>query len=569
MIQAFAYLIRTSTRNRLASQARRLRQPVYALAALCGLAYFGFVYFRRGESASGGPSVFSPEIGAFVPLLILLYLAWAWVFGADKTALAFTPAEVSFLFPAPVTRRQLIWFKLARGQVQILLTATLWVALFHKGAETLSPVLRVVGFVIFLSTLNLHRLGVALAHASSTEHGWRGARRQALPILVLGAIAATTIWGLWHAVAAAWAMREVSDGLRLVALALQTGPVSVALWPIRATIAVAFADTAAAWVAALPAALAVLLVNLVWVARADHAFEESAAEASALQARKLAALRARRSGGVTPAVHVKTNRTIPLASRGRPWVAIVWKNFMSLMRSGGLQTVLLPGVIAIGVAVGFSERSEVTAKMLVAFVPFLAVMLAFFAPMFTRNDLRTDLLHLPMLKTLPLSGRQIVLAQILGGALPVALGQALLVVAAVIANGNTGTEPSVPLWLMSGLAVASPVVLIALNSANFAIHNGLAVLFPAWIRLGSGGPGGVETMGLGILTFLAVAIALLLLLIVPAAAGAGVYFGIGAHHAAALVAGLVLGSVVLSAEVWLASAALGRAFERVEPTHVA
>ena len=259
MIQAFAYLIRTSTRNRLASQARRLRQPVYALAALCGLAYFWFVYFRRGASVRGGPSVFSPEIGAFVPLLILLYLAWAWVFGADKTALAFTPAEVSFLFPAPVTRRQLIWFKLARGQVQILLTATLWVALFHKGAETLSPVLRVVGFVIFLSTLNLHRLGVALAHASSTEHGWRGARRQALPILVLGAIAATTIWGLWHAVAAAWAMREVSDGLRLVSLALQTGPVSMALWPIRATIAVAFADTAAAWVAALPAADAALL----------------------------------------------------------------------------------------------------------------------------------------------------------------------------------------------------------------------------------------------------------------------------------------------------------------------
>jgi hypothetical protein len=161
------------------------------------------------------------------------------------------------------------------------------------------------------------------------------------------------------------------------------------------------------------------------------------------------------------------------------------------------------------------------------------------------------------------------LAQILGGALPVALGQALLVVAAVIANGNMGTEPSVPLWLMSGLAVASPVVLIALNSANFAIHNGLAVLFPAWIRLGSGGPGGVETMGLGILTFLAVAIALLLLLIVPAAAGAGVYFGIGAHQSAALVAGLMVGSVVLSAEVWLASAALGRAFERVEPTHVA
>jgi ABC-2 type transport system permease protein len=569
VIHAFAYLIRTSTRNRLASQARRLRQPVYALAAVCGLAYFWFVYFRRDASGRAGAPVFSPEIGAFVPLLILLYLAWAWVFGADKTALAFTPAEVSFLFPAPVTRRQLIWFKLARGQVQILLTATLWVALFHKGAETLSPVLRVVGFVIFLSTLNLHRLGVALAHSSSTEHGWRGVRRHALPITVLGGIAAATAWGLWPAVAAAWAMPGVRGGVRLVSLALQTGPVSMALWPIRATISVAFAANAAEWVQALPAALAILVANLVWVARADHAFEESAAEASAIQARKLAAMRARRSGGVTHAVDVKTNRTIPLAPRGSPWVAIVWKNVMSLMRSGGLRTLLWPGVITVSVAIGFSERSEVTAKMLVAFVPFLAVMLAFFAPMFTRNDLRTDLLHLPMLKTLPLSGRQIVLAQILGGALPVALGQALLVVAAVIANGNTGTDKAVALWLMSGFAIASPVVLVALNAANFAIHNGIALLFPAWIRLGSGGPGGVETMGLGILTFLAVAVALLLLLIVPAAVGAGAYFGMGAHQAAGLVVGLVLGSVVLSGELWLLTTALGRAFERVEPTQVA
>lgn len=568
MIGAFAYLIGTSTRNRFASQARRLRQPKYALAAVVGLAYFWFVYFRRGAGMRTGAPIFTPEIGALVPLGILIYLAYAWIFGADKTALAFSPAEVSLLFPAPVSRRQLLGFKLARAQVQILLTATLWVALFHKGAETLPTVLRILGFWIFLSTLNLHRLGVALAHSAGTEHGWRGAKRQVLPALVLGGMAVATAWGLWNAALAAYGAPELRAGIELILAALQTGPASVALWPIRATIGVAFAGNAAEWIRALPAALGVLGVNLIWVARADHAFEEAAAESSAIQAKRIEAMRARRAGGVASTDKVKVNRSIPLAPIGTPGFGIVWKNLLSLMRNGGLQTILWPGVIAIAVALGFARRSEVTAELLLVFVPMTAVMLAFFAPMFTRNDLRADLLHLPMLKTLPLTGRQIVTAQILSGALPVALGQLLLLIAALIANAQLHGKDSVPPWLLTGLAVTSPVVLVALNAANFAIHNGLALLFPAWIKLGAGGPGGIETMGLGILTFLVLAIALLLLLLLPAGVVAGFYLGIGAHQVTAVAAALGVGSAVLAGEVWVLTAALGRAFQRVEPTQV-
>ena len=67
------------------------------MAAVCGLAYFWFVYFRRGAGARAGAPVFSPEIGAFVPLVILGYLAWIWLLGADTSALTFTPAEVMAL----------------------------------------------------------------------------------------------------------------------------------------------------------------------------------------------------------------------------------------------------------------------------------------------------------------------------------------------------------------------------------------------------------------------------------------------------------------------------------------
>ena len=539
------------------------------MAAVCGLAYFWFVYFRRGAGARAGAPVFSPEIGAFVPLVILGYLAWIWLLGADTSALTFKPAEVSFLFPAPVTRRQILGFKLARGQVQVLLTATLWVALFHKGAETLSPPLRVAGFWVFLSTLNLHRLGVALGHAASTSHGWRGVRRQALPIAVLGTIAGVTIWGVWQPVIAAWAEPDARAGLHGLVQALQTGPVRTALWPIRATIELAFAGTTVQWLTALPGALAVLGVNLFWVMWADHAFEESAAEASAIHARKMAARRSRLAGEPAYRTTRRVGRTIPLTPQGSPWVAILWKNVLSLTRSGGLRTLVAPGALAIGIALACAGRSEVAEQFLLLVVPMIALALAFFAPMFTRNDLRTDLLQLPMLKTLPLGGGQIVMAQILAGALPVAVGHTLLVVAAVIANNNIGSGEAAPRWVVSGLAAASPVVLVALNSANFAMHNAMVLLFPSWVRLGSGGTGGVESMGLGILTFVAVAVALLVLLILPTAIGVGVYVGAGAQQLGALVAGLCSASVVVGGELWLLVAALGRAFERIEPSHVA
>ena len=46
MIDALLYLTRTTIRNRLAVQARRLRQPRYALALVLGAVYFWIVLLR-------------------------------------------------------------------------------------------------------------------------------------------------------------------------------------------------------------------------------------------------------------------------------------------------------------------------------------------------------------------------------------------------------------------------------------------------------------------------------------------------------------------------------------------
>ena len=183
MIAAFAYLTLTSTRNKLVQQVKRLRNPRYAIALLLGLGYFWMVFFNSSarEGRNTGPSL-APAFGAIVPIFLLAYVAYLWIVGSDKAALAFTEAEVSLLFTAPVSRRGLIVYKLVRAQIAVLTTSILWMFLFHRSGE--SGPERVIASWAFLSTISLHRLGVALIRASHLEHGAQGVRRTRLAIIL-------------------------------------------------------------------------------------------------------------------------------------------------------------------------------------------------------------------------------------------------------------------------------------------------------------------------------------------------------------------------------------------------
>ena len=71
-----------------------------------------------------------------------------------------------------------------------------------------------------------------------------------------------------------------------------------------------------------------------WVLHTNAAFEEAALEASVERARRIEALRNR---GAARGGRVRARRRVPaLAPTGRPAVAIVWKNFVCLLRTGQL-----------------------------------------------------------------------------------------------------------------------------------------------------------------------------------------------------------------------------------------
>lgn len=566
MTGAFWYLIRISMRNRLQRQASRLKNPRYAVAFALGLVYFWFFFLRNTRSARMDETTTSVML-AFAGVAVLGYLAWSWVFGTDRTALAFTRAEVAMLFTAPVSRRSLILYKLARSQLGILVSVVIWSVILNRAGDPVASFMRSLGLWAAMSTLSLHRLGIGLWRAGATELGARGARRSLPALLVfVSAVSAVgwSFWSHWSWVSGAGDARGIFEAIIGIT---DLPPASIVFYPVRLVFAPVMLREPGPWAFAFMQSMLLLALHVWWVLTSDAAFEESAAEASEHRAKQIEQMRARRGGGVVVDVKSK-RRTLRLAATGAPAVAIVWKNALWMMRTSQLRALLIPPVMLLGGLLAFGIRDPKMGLVFAILCGVFIVMLLVFGPMSMRNDLRSDLLHLPMLKTLPIPGRDVVLAQVMSGALSLVVSQMLLTGVAYIGlTFAPGTSP-VPAQVLVACAIASPLFLLALNAANFTLHNGMALLFPGWVRLGERGPGGVEATGQMMLTSIATLVALALLLVVPALAGGLGYLAFSTEMGTGVLVGLLVAAAVLAAETWFMIAGLGRAFESVEPAQI-
>ena len=565
---ALWYLLRTTARNRLRRQIARVRNPRYALAFVLGLVYFWFVFLRPGAPRPpDGDPITGSVMPALLAIIFVLVIAYSWIFGADRTSLAFSPAEVAMLFPAPVSRRALIVYKLARTQLTILISTMFWVILTRRGVGPLPGIFRAVALWTVFSTLSMHRLGIALLRSGMTEFGAGGARRSVPAVTVIVVILATIGAGLWGTRGALQAAPDASALVRTVLAAFEAPPAGIALLPFTLLFAPFFTTTVVAWGTAMVPALVILGLNTWWVLRSDAAFEEVAAEASAKQAKRLADFRARRTvGGVVTSKSAK--RTIALRPTGPPAVAILWKNTIWLLRTGQLRGLLLPAGLAAVATIIFGRNGGQFGTIIGSVSVVFALMLLLFGPIIMRNDLRSDLLHLPMLKTLPLAGRDVVLVQILSGASVIAVAQLLLVWIGGFAFSLSAEARKVPAEALFAAMIAAPALLLVLTGAMFALHNGAALLFPGWVRLGEHAPGGIEAMGQMMMMSVAMLLSMTLLLMVPVLGGAIAWFAFRAELGTAVLAAMLVTAALLAAELFPLIAGLGRAFDRVEPTQV-
>jgi hypothetical protein len=561
MTGAFVYLTVCSFRNRLRSRLKRLRQPRYLAGLVVGVLYMWFFFIRptgRMPASSVGPgAAFSSDaIQAGMSVLFFIIVALTWLIPTRRGAIDFTRAEVQFLFTAPVTRRQLIHYKLVRGQTGALLSSVIFALIMRPGSWLAA--LRVMsGLWLTFGLLNLHVTGVTLSRASLMEHGASGWRRFGLPVLLVGGAAVTLIGVVianYSTLASHELGRELFDELTRVAT---TGVAGVILWPFRAAVSLTSATSAEGFLTALGSVAVLFVLNYVWVVRSDTAFEEASAE--------VAEKRVSHPAAPQPKVSKRVKTPFRLGARGRIETAILWKNLILVSRYLSIAMLfrLLP-LVVIFIAFSLGSRAGVP-QMLGFFTVALIFMVVLMGPMMARNDLRQDLSNLATLKTWPVSGTTLLRGEVLA---PTALLSALalpLVGTAAVLLTPTMMKAGVSLVDQTAIAAAALILAPALILGQVVLQNAIAVILPAWAGLGSSRARGIDAMGQRILltfgTLVGLAVGLIPAVLIGGGIGVTLY---AVTERVMIVIPAILAAAVILAECWVATELLGLLIDRMD-----
>jgi ABC-2 type transport system permease protein len=578
MNSALVYLFTRSFWNSIVVRLKRLRQPKYLIGAIIGGAYFYFYFYRflfRGDF-QGVPRVDSPAnfaLGQDVRInlaalgLFVAVVVFGWIIPSSRAALTFSEAEIAWLFPAPLSRTQLIRFRLLKSQLGLLLLALLMTILTGRMSQDGHALLHTLGWWIVLMALQLHRLGASFTITRLTEQGLSTLRRRLLAVAM--ALAFVWVLGMWaRATPDLPTLSEiVSEGAlgEFVRNLASAGPAQWLLLPFRWIVSPWFAADGMEFLKALGPAAVILAAHYVWVIRSEVAFEEASVH---LSEKRAALVAAHKSGNlrfrITP--RLEQVPVFRLNAKGWPALGFVWKSWIRfggqrVMRIGFLVAILC--VVAASMPLLVSEwEGFAGVPLMVGFATICA--LIFSGPQLSAQSLRRELQSIEWLKACPVPPSQIILGQILGPAILWSLIEwigAIVALLGVCAMPNTLPNPAVMAPL---IAIGALLLLPPFNVVASLVPAGVMLLFPGWFKPGE--VRGIEATGLGIIMVFAQLLFLALSLVPAALAFAGVSFV--AQQAIPLIPSLVIGSIfaasTLAMESWLGALVLGGILARFD-----
>jgi hypothetical protein len=514
MTDAFVYLTICSIRNSLRVRIQRLRQPRYLLIAIGFVVYVASMVAGRPRSGSLGLVALDSTVAKAVAVgaaTLLLGSAWLLPVGA---ALRFTNAEIQFLFTAPITRRQLLGFKLTRMLLAAAGTGA-FLTVFVGPTRLVPALFFAAKSAIIMLMITLHGAGIATYRSLAKEAGRLRTGRG--PIL-----------------AAACVLTPLA-GAGLVFLALSS--------PLR-------------FIAALPIAALIVGVNVLWIVRTDSAFEDAAIETADKMHRALTTGQA--FAARAPRKRVSRFRLAPL---GRAEPAILWKNWMLLGR-GSRQAMVIAGIMVTFLIVTFFAASDGARKadLIGDISMFVVVLTVLLGPAMLRIDLRQDLAHLALIKTWPVRGATLIRGELLAPAIALSLWAAVaILIGSAVAPELLLVDRATPAARVT-FAAAAVLAATAVIVAQLVVHNGLAVYFPAWVELKVATGAAAMEMNVRMMIVMYGSIFILMFVVLlPAAAAAVVYFFTGGLLIPALVF-----AALLICECLAATEILGRVLDRTD-----
>jgi hypothetical protein len=576
-IRALLYLRVMSLKNVAISRFQRLKQPKYLIGAVIGVAYIYSFFFRRigGNRAgdvNGLADAFPIErlsaVASLGALAFMIFVAFYWLWPRERAALAFSEAEIAMLFPAPIHRKTLIHYRWINTQLRILFTSLILTLVSSGWSFLLGDAwIRLVGWWLLLSTLDLHGVGSSFTITRLLDRGVTSLRRRLLTFVGAAVVVGAACVWTWRTSRAPLPLEFVDfrTVLDYVGSLLSTGALSWLLLPARWVVAPLLAVDARSFLLALGPALLVYAAHYAWVLSSEVAFEEASIAKAQKRAARLSAMRA---GNWRFGKTERKARNAPfvLSKSARPELAFLWKNLLSSAGYLRPRTALIAAaIIVIGSSVAASADLDVLRNVVAVMAMACAGYTLAFGPMLARQDLRHDLPNADVLKTYPLRGWQIVLGEWLT---PVAIITGLLWLLLLTAALNFNAD-EVP-WLTTGVRVAAALgaALLAplLCALMVLLLNAAAVLFPAWVQMGGGRPGGIDVFGQRIL-FVGALFFVLALALLPAFIVAGVTLFIVQYLAGltlAMVAAVISAFAILGTEIAVGTRWLGQRFERFD-----
>lgn len=557
MNQALLFLLVRSVRGRIVRSLRLLKRPKYLVGILAFVAWIGFwmsnAIFNFFDVEEGGRTVgvqfggmkeiheLAAEVLPAVQVAAALLLAAAvtvwWLVPWGRVALSLRQSEIHLLAPAPIPRRQFIQYATLRSQPGILFGCMI-LTLFMGSGRGLARLLWFFSMWIVFSVWDLHSKGRSLWIAKQKElPGGMALRRR---IQIYGFLIAYWILlahGISLLAAELMTIPMPAEGLSASFIKevastygprTETGILGWALSPFlwltepffsRPTLTVA---GLLGFLRLLVFPLLLLVLHNEWVVRSQVKFEEAAL---AHDRRRVEKADARARFWKTP-LRRRQQTPFALAHSGAPELGIFWKN-MVLTGRGNLR-------VKVAIAFALAAFAGVLPSLLGAprfffIVPIMSgigliLIMPLMAGQHYRNDLRTDLLNVELLRPLPMPGWKLVAAEVAGPATTSILGAALgaillwaLDIGAGMARlgitlGGPGEPALTPSYVMEQAGIGQPLlvpllllgamqVVAAAAFLSSTLQNLTVLLFPGWVHLGMEKMKGAASFGQNLVVF--------------------------------------------------------------------
>ncbi len=524
---ALAKLRALQRRAYLRKVVANLKRPKTALLALLGIALVALIIWANSRHAIGGENGLLYVSTGLVALTLLTLVA-----GASNGAVFFRPSEVHFLFPGPLTTRDLLEHHLIAASIRAALSVVIFVAFLRLGDVAPWRLFIAYALAFVLMTALQTRVDLAHQHLPPSRRKARGRWLAFTSFALIGLLIGLAWWNDGQTMSA--------DVLRYVAAPAK---------PL-------------AWIMAGPPGLAlggaaIIIAGTAVAARSVLRHEGDIRESALATSERFSKMVKQAQAGKIPTAGSRAKeakgRTLRMLPRLGGAGVFAWRQLVALKRARMTYGMLLYMVVVGGTVSAF----VVDERRLEGLAASMLSILGLAGPMYVRCDFRDDTEKYAFLRSLPASPTTIAWGQMLPSAFVISVLQWVLCGWAIVL-----VEPT---WWPA--VILALLTLPLLNLWQLTVWNGAHLLAPSKL-VSSDGQASLTQIARQSLVMMALFF-ILGVTSIPLLIGGGLGYLLGdmlfATNAVAAIPAVLGGAVVLAAQVSMLVWIVGRLFVRADP----